>query len=115
MLESVGFEFGFMTGPQSWGPKPHRMAQVLPELHALARRLVRKKAACLSKTQRIGITGLLLQDLGGGGTVGVRYSGSSTPIPGRAALDAQSQLSGAPSAYWVEVTRRWRWKPRNAH
>ena len=30
----VGFEFGFMTGLKSRGPKPRRMAQVLPELHA---------------------------------------------------------------------------------
>ena len=29
-------EFGFMTGLKSRGPKPHRMAQVLPELRALA-------------------------------------------------------------------------------
>ena len=35
VLESVGFEFGIMTGPKSRGPKPLRMAQVLPELHAL--------------------------------------------------------------------------------
>ena len=39
--------------------------------------------------------------LGGGGTVGVSLSGYSTPIPGRAAHDAQTQLSGAPSAYWA--------------
>ena len=43
MLESVGFEFGFMTGLKSRGPKPHRMAQVLPELHALARHLRSQK------------------------------------------------------------------------
>ena len=39
LLESVGFEFGFMSGTKSRGPKPHRMAQVLPELHALVRHL----------------------------------------------------------------------------
>ena len=43
MLESVGFEFGFMTGLKSRGPKPHRMAQVLPELHALVRQLRSQK------------------------------------------------------------------------
>ena len=43
MLESVGFEFGFMTGLKSRGPKPHRMAQVLPELHAVVRRLLSQK------------------------------------------------------------------------
>jgi len=35
MLESVGFEFGIMVGLKSRGPKPHKMAQVLPELNAL--------------------------------------------------------------------------------
>ena len=35
-------------------------------------------------------------NLGGGGMVGVRLSGNSTPIPCRAALDTQTQLSGAP-------------------
>jgi hypothetical protein len=39
LLESVGFEFGIMVGLKSRGPKPHRMAQVLPELHALVRHL----------------------------------------------------------------------------
>ena len=34
LLESAGFEFGIMRGLKSRGPKPHRMAQVLPELHA---------------------------------------------------------------------------------
>jgi hypothetical protein len=43
LLESVGFEFGFMTGSKSRGPKPLRMAQVLPELHALARSLRSQK------------------------------------------------------------------------
>lgn len=43
LLESVGFEFGFMSGPKSRGPKPHRMAQVLPELHALVRHLRSQK------------------------------------------------------------------------
>jgi hypothetical protein len=38
-LESVGFEFGIMSGLKSRGPKPHKMAQVLPELHALVRHL----------------------------------------------------------------------------
>ena len=39
LLESMGFEFGIMSGLKSRGPKPHRMAQVLPELHALVRHL----------------------------------------------------------------------------
>jgi hypothetical protein len=39
LLESVGFEFGIMVGLKSRGPKPHKMAQVLPELHALVRHL----------------------------------------------------------------------------
>jgi hypothetical protein len=43
LLESVGFEFGILGGSKSRGPKPHRMAQVLPELHALARRLRSQK------------------------------------------------------------------------
>jgi hypothetical protein len=43
LLESVGFELGIMSGPKSRGPKPHKMAQVLPELHALVRRLRSKK------------------------------------------------------------------------
>ena len=43
LLESVGFEFGIMGGLRSRGPKPHRMAQVLPELHALVRHLRSKK------------------------------------------------------------------------
>lgn len=43
LLESVGFEFGFMSGPKSRGPKPHRMAQVLPELHSLVRHLRSQK------------------------------------------------------------------------
>ena len=43
VLESVGFEFGIMSGLKSRGPKPHRMAQVLPELHALAQRLRSQK------------------------------------------------------------------------
>ena len=43
LLESVGFDFGFMSGLKSRGPKPHRMAQVLPELHALVRHLRSQK------------------------------------------------------------------------
>jgi hypothetical protein len=43
LLESVGFEFGIMGGLKSRGPKPHRMAQVLPELHALVRHLRSQK------------------------------------------------------------------------
>ena len=43
LLESVGFEFGIMVGLKSRGPKPHRMAQVLPELHALVRHLRSQK------------------------------------------------------------------------
>ncbi len=33
--------------------------------------------------------------------MGVSLSENSTPIPVQAALDAETQLSGAPSAYWV--------------
>ena len=43
LLESVGFEFGIMIGLKSRGPKPHKMAQVLPELHALVRHLRSQK------------------------------------------------------------------------
>jgi len=43
LLESVGFEFGIMVGLKSRGPKPHKMAQVLPELHALVRHLRSQK------------------------------------------------------------------------
>ena len=43
LLEAVGFEFGIMVGLKSRGPKPHRMAQVLPELHALVRHLRSQK------------------------------------------------------------------------
>jgi len=43
LLESVGFEFGIMVGLKSRGPKPHRMAQVLPELHALVQHLRSQK------------------------------------------------------------------------
>jgi hypothetical protein len=43
LLESVGFEFGIMVGLKSRGPKPHRMAQVLPELHALVGHLRSQK------------------------------------------------------------------------
>ena len=43
LLESMGFEFGIMSGLKSRGPKPHRMAQVLPELHALVRHLRSQK------------------------------------------------------------------------
>ena len=43
LLESVGFEFGIMSGLKSRGPKPHRMAQVLPELHVLVRHLRSQK------------------------------------------------------------------------
>jgi hypothetical protein len=42
-LESVSFEFGIMSGLKSRGPKPHKMAQVLPELHALVRHLRSQK------------------------------------------------------------------------
>ena len=42
-LESVNFEFGIMSGLKSRGPKPHKMAQVLPELHALVRHLRSQK------------------------------------------------------------------------
>ena len=44
LLESVGFEFGIIGGLRSRGPKPHRMAQVLPELHALVRHLRSQKS-----------------------------------------------------------------------
>ena len=45
LLESVGFEFGIMSGLKSRGSKPHRMAQVRPELHALVLPYVLKKYA----------------------------------------------------------------------
>ena len=44
LLESVSFEFGIIGGLRSRGPKPHRMAQVLPELHALVRHLRSQKS-----------------------------------------------------------------------
>ena len=96
MLESVGFEFGFMTGLKSRGPKPLRMAQVLPELHALAQHLRVQKCPPLERNTVQGHSGTPNANLGGGGMVGVRLSGNSTPIPCRAALDTQTQLSGAP-------------------
>ena len=43
LLEAVGFEFGIMSGLRSRGPKPHRMALVLPELHTLVRHLRSQK------------------------------------------------------------------------
>jgi len=43
VLEEVGFEFGIMVGLKSRGPRPHRMAQVLSELHALVRHLRSQK------------------------------------------------------------------------
>jgi hypothetical protein len=43
LLESVGFEFGIMGGLKSRGPKPHKMAQVLPELYALVLHLSSQK------------------------------------------------------------------------
>jgi hypothetical protein len=52
---------------------------VLPELHALARPFVRKKTACVSKTQCIGGLGPINPYLGGGGTVGVKYPENHNP------------------------------------
>lgn len=43
LLESVGFEFGFMQGKRTRGRKPNLVAQVLPELHGLVRHLRSKK------------------------------------------------------------------------
>ena len=43
LLESVGFEFGILSGLKSRGPKPLRMSQVLPEVHALAKHLRSQK------------------------------------------------------------------------
>jgi len=43
LLESVGFEFGILMGLKSGGPKPHKMAHVLPELHALVQHLRSQK------------------------------------------------------------------------
>ena len=43
LLESVGFEFGFMQGGRTRGRKPQLVEQVLPELRALVRRLRSKK------------------------------------------------------------------------
>jgi hypothetical protein len=54
VLESVGFEFCIMTGLKSRGPKPHRIAQVLPELHALEPTAFYENAHCVSKTLCIG-------------------------------------------------------------
>ena len=51
-------EFGFMTGLKSRGPKPHRMAQVLPELRALALPSFSKNAPCLSEILCKDIRGL---------------------------------------------------------
>jgi hypothetical protein len=66
MLESVGFEFGIMTGLKTRGPKPLRMAQVLPELHALAQPpSFAKKVACVSKTQCRVLVGPPAQFRGG--------------------------------------------------
>ena len=39
LLESVGFEFGFIQGTRTRGRKPYSTAEVLPELKALIRRL----------------------------------------------------------------------------
>jgi hypothetical protein len=49
LLESVGLEFGIMVGLKSSGPKPHRMAQVLTESHALVRHLGSQKFALREK------------------------------------------------------------------
>jgi len=43
LLESVGFEFGFIQGKRTRGRKPNLVEQVLPELHGLVRRLRSKK------------------------------------------------------------------------
>ena len=43
LLESAGFEFGIMSGSRTRGRKPDKMADVLPELRALARRLRSQK------------------------------------------------------------------------
>jgi len=43
LLESVGFELGFMTGTRTRGPKPLLIGEVLTELTTLVRRLRIKK------------------------------------------------------------------------
>ena len=68
LLESVGFEFGIMSGPRSRGPKPHRMAQVLPELHALAITFVRKKNRLREQNTVHRYHGTLSANLGGMGS-----------------------------------------------
>ena len=47
LLELVGVEFGMMVGLKSRGPKPHKMAQVLPELQTLVRHLRYRKTTML--------------------------------------------------------------------
>jgi hypothetical protein len=42
-----------MTGLKSRGPKPHRIARVLPELHALARRLELGQVSVLNDIYRL--------------------------------------------------------------
>ena len=43
VLEAVGHKLGFMNGTRTRGRKPHKMDQVLPELHEAMRRLHFKK------------------------------------------------------------------------
>ena len=43
VLEEVGHKLGFMNGTRTRGRKPHKMDQVLPELHEAMRRLHFKK------------------------------------------------------------------------
>lgn len=44
VLEAVGHGLGFMEGPRTRGRKPHRMAEIEPELQALFQKLVIARA-----------------------------------------------------------------------
>ncbi len=85
MLESVGFEFGMMPGPKSRGPKPHRMAQVLPELHALARHIRSQKNRLREQNTVQSARGPYQRNLGGV-WCGLVCLGIEPPCRGRSAL-----------------------------
>ena len=68
LLESVGFEFGIMGGLRSRGPKPHRMAQVPPELRALGNTPTFSKKSPLREQNTVQSTrGSHQPNLGGSG------------------------------------------------
>ena len=68
VLESVGFEFGIMGGLRSSGPKPHRMAQVPPELRALGNTHTLSKKSPLREQNTVqSARGSHQPNLGGGG------------------------------------------------